>query len=63
MAEVTDTLVADIGDARNALDRDLRALESRLKHEADPRSHPVLLAGVVAGLILTGFLVYKILRS
>jgi len=67
MAELTDTLVADIVDAREKMDRDLSALETRLKHEADPRvqarRHPLFVAGVIGGLVLTGFLVVKILRS
>jgi hypothetical protein len=67
MADLTDTLVADIEEARDAMDRDLRALEALVTHETNPRvqaeRHPLVVAGIVVGLVLAGFLVVKILRS
>ena len=67
MPDLTDILVCDIEEARDAMDRDLRALEELVRHETNPRvqveRHPLLVAGIVAGFVLAGFLVVKILRS
>jgi hypothetical protein len=63
----TDILIADIARTRETMDRDLRALQARFKHQVNPRvqarKHPLLVVGVVTGLALTAVLIIKILRS
>jgi hypothetical protein len=71
MGTTTDRLVADISEARDVLERDLRALQVRLKREVNPRvqarRHPWIavgvLAGAIAGAVVAGFLFAKLLRS
>jgi hypothetical protein len=62
----TEYIIADLYDARDAMDRDLRALRSRLKQETNPRvqaeRHPFVVAGLVAGIVLAAFFVVKVLR-
>jgi hypothetical protein len=66
-----ERLVADITQARDEMDYNLRALQVRLRQEANPRAqarkHPWIavgvLAGLTAGVVLTGLLVYRAFRS
>ena len=71
MGTTTDRLVADISEAREVFDNDLRALQGRLKCELNPRvqarRHPWIaigvLAGTIAGVVAVGILFTKLLRS
>ena len=71
MGETADRIVADIADARDTMDRDLRALKTRVRTETDlrrqARRHPWFVAGiavgVVAGIALAGVLFAKALRG
>ena len=67
MSYATEYILADLDYARDAMGRDLRALQSRLKEDVNPRvqaqRHPFVVAGLVAGFVLAALFVVKILRS
>ena len=67
MGETADRLVADIAITRRAMDRDLHALETRLKREASlqtqVRKHPWFFAGLAASIVVVGILFCKSLRA
>jgi hypothetical protein len=67
MSYATDKILADLNYARDAMGRDLRALQSRLKEEVNPRvqaqRHPFVVAGLVAGVVLAAWLAVKVLRA
>lgn len=63
MAETANGILEEIEQARIALDRDLSAFESRVRTETDwklqARRHPWW---VIGGVVVLGFLLFKILR-
>lgn len=67
MGEAADLIVAEITDARHAIDRDLDALQRRVRQETrnalQPRRHPWIVAGLAGAAVLLGLLIVKLVRD
>ena len=67
MGEAADLIVADITDARYAIDRDLDALQRRVRQETREalqlRRHPWIIAGMAGAAVLLAMVIVKLVRD